>query len=131
MINFHGQTTINGDAIGRDKHIRGNVFHGDKVKGSRARQDTVANLIIRLKSELAALDIPINRKLLGQGFINQLASEFTKETAPPDMGIIYAAQEWFLEKIPDLAETMKRISTHPDIADALSERSHDDTDPVR
>ena len=78
-----------------------------------AERAEIDRLLAQLQSQLAGLDIPEDKKLVGQEFVGQLGQELTKTDAPPDASTIKVAGEWLLKNVPALAGTIASVFLNP------------------
>jgi hypothetical protein len=120
-----GQDSGTGDKIeGRV----GAVGHGAQVAiGKQIRQvmtqapteltaterTEIDRLLAALKSQLASLDIPESKKLIGGEFVGQLGQELTRMQEPPDASTIKVAGDWLLKNVPPLAGAIASLFLNP------------------
>jgi hypothetical protein len=78
-----------------------------------AERAEIDRLLAQLESQLAGLDIPADKKLVGQEFVGQLGQELTKTDTPPDASTIKVAGEWLLKNVPALAGTIASVFLNP------------------
>ena len=124
------QADERGDRVGGDKiegHVSGVGAGGQVAIGKQisqvitqapveltaAERAEVERLLTELKNQLASLDIPENKKLVGQEFVGQLEQELTKTEEPPDASTIKVAGNWLLKNIPALAGTIASVFANP------------------
>jgi hypothetical protein len=121
---------VRGDKVTGDKiegHL-GNVGAGAQVAiGKQIQQTNVqattgltpserAEIVYwtaELRHQLANADVPENKKIAGQEFVNQLEEELTKTEEPVDGSIIKATGEWLLKNMPTLAGTLTNMFASP------------------
>jgi hypothetical protein len=131
---------VHGDVVGRDK-VLGDKVAGDKIEAqlgdvgpgaqvaigkqiqqtitqaptelTAAERAEIARLLAELKSQLASLDIPESKKLVGQEFVGQLEKELTSTDKPPNASTIKVAGHWLLDNIPALAGTVVSVFASP------------------
>lgn len=121
---------VMGDKVGGDK-IVGHISHlgagaqaaiGKDIRQgisyaapqlSQADIQQVERLLADLKREIASLDIPEKRKLVGEEFVEQLEQELTKQDERPDGSIIKVAGDWLLKNIPGLAGALTSLFLNP------------------
>jgi hypothetical protein len=121
---------VHGDKVEGDKiegHV-GDVGPGAQVAIGKQIKQTMAqtpmeltsaerveleHLLAELKNQLARLEIPENKKVVGQEFMGQLEKELTKTEEPPDASMIKVAGNWLLENIPALAGTLASVFLSP------------------
>lgn len=139
-VTSHGHTQVHGDVVGRDK-VLGDKVTGDKIEAqvgdvgpgaqvaigkqiqqtitqaptelTAAERAEIARLLAELKSQLASLDIPESKKLVGQEFVGQLEKELTSTDKPPDASTIKVAGDWLLDNIPALTGTVVSVFASP------------------
>lgn len=139
-VALHGHTQVHGDVVGSDK-VLGDKVTGDKIEAqvgdvgpgaqvaigkqiqqmitqaptelTAAERAEIARLLAELKSQLASLDIPESKKLVGQEFVGQLEKELTSTDKPPDASTIKVAGNWLLDNIPALAGTVVSVFASP------------------
>lgn len=125
----HGDK-VEGDKVEGDKiegHV-GDVGSGAQVAIGKQIKQTIAqapmelttaerveldHLLAELKNQLARLEIPENKKVVGREFVGQLEKELTKTEEPPDASMIKVAGNWLLENIPALAGTLASVFLSP------------------
>ena len=131
---------VHGDKVEGDK-VEGDKVEGDKIEGhvgdvgsgaqvaiGKQIKQTIAqapmelttaerveldHLLAELKNQLARLDTPENKKVVGREFVGQLEKELTKTDEPPDASMIKVAGNWLLENIPALAGTLASVFASP------------------
>jgi len=136
----HGNV-VGCDKIVHGDEVRGDKVTGDKIEGqvgdvgpgaqvaigkqikqtiaqaptelTAAERVELEHLLAELKNQLARLEIPENKKVVGQEFVGQLEKELTKTDEPPDASIIKVAGNWLLENIPALAGTLASVFLSP------------------
>jgi hypothetical protein len=109
-VTFHGgQVTVGGDIVGRDKIVHGRA----PTELTAAERVEIVRLLAELKSQLASLDIPESKKLVGQEFAGQLEQELTRTDKPPDASTIKVAGNWLLDNVPTLAGTVASVFASP------------------
>lgn len=136
----HGDV-VGRDKIVHGDEVRGDKVTGDKIDGqvgdvgpgaqvaigkeikqtitraptelTTAERVEIVRLLAELKNQLASLDIPEKKKLVGQEFVGQLEEELTKSEAPPDASTIKVAGDWLLNNIPALAGTVASVFASP------------------
>ena len=136
----HGDV-VGRDKIVHGDEVRGDKVTGDKIEGqvgdvspgaqvaigkqikqtmtqaatelTTAERVEIVRLLAELKNQLASLDIPEKKKLVGQEFVGQLEEELTKTEAPPDASTIKFAGDWLLNNIPALAGTVASVFASP------------------
>lgn len=137
---IHGDVTGR-DKIVQGDEVRGDKIGGDKIEaqvgavgsggqvaiGKEIRQTIVEapvditaaerveldGLLAQLRNQLAGLDIPENKKAVGQEFAGQLEKELTKTDKPPDGSVIKVAGNWLLENMPALAGALTSLFLSP------------------
>jgi hypothetical protein len=73
----------------------------------------ISFLLAELKSQLTGLDIPENKRIVGQEFVGQLEEELTKTEEPPDASAIKVAGNWLLKNVPALTATLASLFASP------------------
>jgi len=136
----HGDV-VSRDKIVHGDQVRGDKVTGDKIEGhlgdvgpgaqvaigkdisqtitqtpielTTAERLELEHLLAELKNQLARLEIPENKKVIGQELVGQLEKELTKTEEPPDASTIKVAGSWLLENIPALAGTLASVFLNP------------------
>jgi len=90
------------------------------VAPTAADRTEIERLVADLKSQLAGLDAPANKKLLGQEFVSQLETELTKTAEQPDASIIKVAGNWLLDNLPALAGSLASLFLNPIIGKVVA-----------
>lgn len=131
---------VEGDEVRRDK-VMGDKIGGDKTEGhisnlgpgaqaaigkdirqtityaapqlTSADIRQVKSLLADLKGEIASLDIPEDKKLIGEEFAGQLEQELTKQDEPPDASVIKVAGAWLLKNMPGLTGALTSLFLNP------------------
>jgi hypothetical protein len=129
IFNVHVEE-VHGDKVEGDKfegHL-GDVGPGAQVAIGKDISQTITqtpielttaerleleHLLAELKNQLARLEIPENKKVIGQELVGQLEKELTKTEEPPDASMIKIAGNWLLENIPALAGTLATVFLNP------------------
>jgi len=140
-VTFHGTATVHGDVVARDKIVHGDKVRGDKIEGhvgnvgpgaqvaigkgisqtavqvpiqlAATEREEIGRLLAELGNQLARLEVPENKKVVGQEFVGQLEKELTKTDEPPDASLVKVAGNWLLENVPALAGTLAGIFLNP------------------
>jgi hypothetical protein len=130
-----------GDFVSRDKIVYGDEVRGDKIEGhvghvgagaqvaigkqidqtithapaalTAVERLDVERLVAELQDQLAGLDIPHTKKLVGGEFVGQLGEELTKTEEPPDASTIKVAGDWLLKNVPALTGALTSLFVNP------------------
>ena len=133
--------TGGGDFVGRDKEVHGDEVRGHSIKGTvsnvgagaqvaigkgitqtitRALPDLtdedlrqVRQLLSQVKEQIAAVDIPESKKLMGGEFAGQLEQELIRRDGPPDGSVIKVAGDWLIKNIPAIGGTLASLFLNP------------------
>jgi len=115
-VTFHGPARVGGDVAGRDLHKVIGQAQTAPTPDEHAEMD---RLLARLRDELAGLEIPEAKRIVGGEFVEQLEHELTREDMPPDASTIKVAGDWLLKNIPTLTGTLTRVFANPYVARAV------------
>jgi hypothetical protein len=115
-VTFHGPARVEGDVAGRDLY---KVIGQTQSALTPAEHAEMERLLARLRDELAGLDIPEGKRIVGLEFVEQLEHELTKTDVPPDASTIKVAGTWLLKNVPALTGTLASLFAHPTVAKAV------------
>lgn len=73
----------------------------------------IQRLIADLRTQLVSLNLPADKKIIGDEFVNQLEGELTKKDGNPDPSTIKTSGNWLMKNIPALAGALTSLFINP------------------